>query len=96
MLAATARTDFNDEDDETGQWTTNQAGVKHAPSTAGLVDAGRVTAATTWTTLPAEMLVTATTSGAALLDFDGAEHWVESEAAEFGSSDFIIEASRST
>ena len=30
VLAATAQTDFNDEDDETGQWTTNQAGVKHS------------------------------------------------------------------
>ena len=94
VLAATARTDFNDEDDETGQWTTNQAGVKHSYKYGfGLVDAlAAVTAATTWTTLPAEItLVTATTSGAALLDFDGTEHWVESEAAEFGSSDFVIE-----
>ena len=32
VLAATARTDFNDEDDETGQWTTNQAGVRHSLS----------------------------------------------------------------
>ena len=91
---ATARTDFNDEDDETGQWTTNQAGVKHSYKYGfGLVDAlAATTAATTWTTLGAEItLVTATTSGAALLDFDGTEHWVESEAAEFGSSDFIIE-----
>jgi hypothetical protein len=95
VLAATARTDHNDEDDETGQWTTNQAGVKHSYKYGlGLVDAlAAVTAATTWTTLPAEItLVTATTSGAALLDFDGTEHWVESEAAEFGSSDFIIES----
>ncbi|CAH0375226.1 unnamed protein product, partial [Pelagomonas calceolata] len=94
VLAATARTDFNDEDDETGQWTTNQAGVKHSYKYGfGLVDAlAATTAAKTWTTLGAEItLVTATTSGAALLDFDGTEHWVESEAAEFGSSDFIIE-----
>ena len=36
--------------------------------------------------------MTATTSGEALLDFDGAEHWVESEAAAFGSSEFVIES----
>ena len=40
VLAATARTDHNDEDDETGQWTTNQAGVKHSYKYGfGLVDA---------------------------------------------------------
>ena len=95
VLAATARTDFNDEDDETGQWTTNQAGVKHSYKYGfGLVDAlAAVTAATTWTTWGAELtLMTQTVSGEALVDFDGAEHWVESEAAEFGSSDFIIES----
>ena len=98
MTSGGARRDRADRlqrrDDETGQWTTNQAGVKHSYKYGfGLVDAlAAVTAATTWTTLPAEItLVTATTSGAALLDFDGTEHWVESEAAEFGSSDFIIE-----
>ena len=94
VLAATARTDFNDEDDETGQWTTNQAGVNTQLQVRFRFSgrAGRVTAATTWTTLGAEItLVTATTSGAALLDFDGTEHWVESEAAAFGSSDFVIE-----
>ena len=30
VLAATARTNFTDEDDEAGQWTTNAAGVKHS------------------------------------------------------------------
>ena len=35
--------------------------------------------------------MTQTVSGEALLDFDGAEHWVESEAAAFGSSEFVIE-----
>ena len=52
VLAATTQTDFNDEDDETGQWTTNQAGVKHSYTYGfGLVDAlAAVTAATgaTW------------------------------------------------
>ena len=45
-----ARTNFTDEDDEAGQWTTNAAGVKR-PSGFGLVDAlAATTAATTWTT----------------------------------------------
>ena len=46
-VLATARTDHNDEDDETGQWTTNQAGVKHSYKYGfGLVDAlAAVTAA---------------------------------------------------
>ena len=95
VLAATTQTDFNDEDDETGQWTTNQAGVKHSYKYGfGLVDAhAAVIAAQSWATLGSEItLVTATTSGVALLDFDGTEHWVESEAAAFGSSDFIIES----
>ena len=98
VLAAIARTDFNDEDDATGQWTTNAAGVKHSYKYGfGLVDAlAAVTAATTWATLPAEItLVKSTTSGAPLLDFDGTKHWVEWTATEFtgtGASDFIIES----
>ena len=98
VLAAIARTDFNDEDDATGQWNTNVAGVKHSYKYGfGLVDAlAAVTAATTWATLPAEItLVKSTTSGAPLLDFDGTKHWVESTATEFtgtGASDFIIES----
>ena len=77
LLAATARTDFNDEDDDAGQWTTNQAGVKHSYKYGfGLIDAlAAVMMAPTWVTLGSEItLGTATTSGAALLDFDSTEH----------------------
>ena len=91
VLASTATRPHEDAED---QWTTNQAGVKHSYKYGfGSVDAAAATtAATTWTTWGAELtLMTQTTSGEALLDFDGAEHWVESEAAAFGSSEFVIE-----
>ena len=91
VLASTATRPHEDAED---QWTTNQAGVKHSYKYGfGLVDALAATAAaTTWTTWGAELtLMTQTVSGEALLDFDGAEHWVESEAAAFGSSEFVIE-----
>ena len=91
VLASTATRPHEDAED---QWTTNQAGVKHSYKYGfGLVDAlAATTAATTWTTWGAELtLMTQTVSGEALVDFDGAEHWVESEAAAFGSSEFVIE-----
>ena len=91
VLASTATRPHEDAED---QWTTNQAGVKHSYKYGfGLVDAAAATtAATTWTTWGAELtLMTQTVSGEALVDFDGAEHWVESEAAAFGSSEFVIE-----
>jgi len=94
VLAATASRPHEDEED---QWITNAAGVKHSYKYGfGLVDALAATAAaTTWTTWGPELtLVTLTTSGQTLLDYDGAEHWVESTATAFtgAASDFVIEA----
>ncbi|KAH8060653.1 serine-type endopeptidase [Aureococcus anophagefferens] len=91
ILASTSqRVDLASDD----SWTTNLAGVSHSYKYGfGLVDAlAAVRAAQTWTNWPEEQkLEAAKHEGAVILDFDGAEHWVESEI-EVPEAEFLIES----
>ena len=91
ILASTSRRVDLASDDS---WTTNLAGVSHSYKYGfGLVDAlAAVRAAQNWTNWPEEQKLSAAKhEGAVILDFDGAEHWVESEI-EVPEAEFLIES----